>query len=197
MPSVMTRLCLQRAARSARTAVVIGAEVLQAGGVSPYPQRRNLTSALLLHPQPRPIPLPPTTASMQMDRERELLAPADYLSEAAAAPAAERAVTPQMRSIVASWLCEVASEFRMQQETLFLAIALFDKFQAASHGVRRRAAPARQAGSRRSIGRLQSCVGAPRLRAGAATPHPSLGALHHAPSLAAPVPPLHHPGRPA
>ena len=33
-----------------------------------------------------------------------------------------------MRMIVTSWLSEVASEFNMQQETLFLAVALLDRF---------------------------------------------------------------------
>jgi len=42
-------------------------------------------------------------------------------------PASDNA-TPQMRMIVTSWLSEVASEFNMQQETLFLAVALLDRF---------------------------------------------------------------------
>ncbi|GBF92345.1 G2 mitotic-specific cyclin-A [Raphidocelis subcapitata] len=72
-------------------------------------------------------------------RERELVPQADYLGARTQHPlqqqqqhAGERFVTPQMRSIVASWLSEVASEFRMQQETLFLAVALLDRFQALS-----------------------------------------------------------------
>jgi hypothetical protein len=44
-------------------------------------------------------------------------------------------VTPQMRCIVASWLSEVAAEFRLQQETLFLAVRLLDRFQAVSPAV--------------------------------------------------------------
>lgn len=68
-----------------------------------------------------------------MARERErALAPPDYLAAAAARLPGDRHVTPQMRSIVASWLSEVAAEFRLQQETLFLAVALLDRFQAAA-----------------------------------------------------------------
>lgn len=37
-----------------------------------------------------------------------------------------------MRMIVSSWMCEVAAEFRLQQETLFLAVALLDRFLSAS-----------------------------------------------------------------
>ncbi|KAF8063739.1 NLP3 [Scenedesmus sp. PABB004] len=46
-------------------------------------------------------------------------------------------ITPQMRSIVVSWLSEVAAEFNMQQETLFLAVALMDRFMAGTKGVPR------------------------------------------------------------
>jgi hypothetical protein len=41
-------------------------------------------------------------------------------------------LTPQMRMIVTSWMSEVAAEFKLQQETLFLAVALLDRFLAAS-----------------------------------------------------------------
>ncbi len=41
-------------------------------------------------------------------------------------------ITPQMRMIVTSWMCEVATEFRLQQETLFLAVALMDRFLTVS-----------------------------------------------------------------
>lgn len=37
-------------------------------------------------------------------------------------------ITPQMLMIVASWLSEVAFEFSMQQETLFLAVSLLARF---------------------------------------------------------------------
>lgn len=42
-------------------------------------------------------------------------------------------VTPQMRMIVCSWLSEVATEFNMQQETLFLSVALLDRFMGDSN----------------------------------------------------------------
>jgi hypothetical protein len=41
-------------------------------------------------------------------------------------------LTPQMRMIVTSWMSEVAAEFKLQQETLFLAVALLDRFLDAS-----------------------------------------------------------------
>eukprot|EP00879_Flechtneria_rotunda_P009136 GHRR01009565.1.p1 GENE.GHRR01009565.1~~GHRR01009565.1.p1 ORF type:complete len:387 (+),score=79.22 GHRR01009565.1:220-1380(+) len=44
-------------------------------------------------------------------------------------------ITPQMRMIVSSWLSEVACELNMQQETLFLAVAIMDRFLDASLGV--------------------------------------------------------------
>ena len=37
-----------------------------------------------------------------------------------------------MRAIVISWLIEVASEFALHQETLFLATALLDRFLSVS-----------------------------------------------------------------
>ncbi|KAI8474472.1 MAG: cyclin-like protein [Monoraphidium minutum] len=67
----------------------------------------------------------------ELARERELPRSAGYLARADAQHGGEF-VTPQMRSIVTSWLSEVAGEFGMQQETLFLAVALLDRFQACS-----------------------------------------------------------------
>ncbi|KAI8475366.1 MAG: cyclin-like protein [Monoraphidium minutum] len=67
---------------------------------------------------------------MRGEREHPL-SPADYIA-AAAPPPPGGAVTPQMRSVVASWLSEVAGEFKLQQETLFLGVRLLDSFQAAS-----------------------------------------------------------------
>lgn len=67
----------------------------------------------------------------EMQREREVVPPAGYLSRPDMRQG-DDFVTPQMRSIVTSWLSEVASEFGMQQETLFLAVALLDRFQATS-----------------------------------------------------------------
>lgn len=66
-----------------------------------------------------------------MSRERELSLASGYLDRAPPKAAdASCLVTPQMRAIVTSWLVEVAAEFRLQQETLFLGIALLDRFQA-------------------------------------------------------------------
>ena len=41
-------------------------------------------------------------------------------------------IDPSMRAIVLSWLIEVATEFGLHQETLFLAGALLDRFLSAS-----------------------------------------------------------------
>jgi cyclin A len=41
-------------------------------------------------------------------------------------------IDASMRAIVLSWLIEVASEFGLHQETLFLAGALLDRFLSAS-----------------------------------------------------------------
>jgi len=68
-----------------------------------------------------------------MCREHELRS-AGYLTRPEARQG-DDFVTPQMRSIVTSWLSEVSSEFSMQQETLFLAVALLDRFQACSPAV--------------------------------------------------------------
>jgi hypothetical protein len=72
-----------------------------------------------------------------MLREREQPPAAGYLSRPKALAADGGAfVTPAMRAIVASWMCEAAAEFGLQQETLFLAVALLDRFQACSPTVR-------------------------------------------------------------
>lgn len=61
-------------------------------------------------------------------------------------------ITPQMLMIVSSWLAEVAFEFSMQQETLFLAVGLLGRFLDSStvrvpaprQQLRQYAAPSRQ-----------------------------------------------------
>ncbi|EFN51503.1 hypothetical protein CHLNCDRAFT_18031, partial [Chlorella variabilis] len=42
-----------------------------------------------------------------------------------------------MRRTAASWLVEVTCEFRLHNETLWLAISLLDRFLSASKGVPR------------------------------------------------------------
>ena len=37
-------------------------------------------------------------------------------------------ITPTMRSILVDWLVEVADEFKLQQETLFLTVSYIDRF---------------------------------------------------------------------
>jgi hypothetical protein len=89
-----------------------------------------------------------------MARERDVRPAAGYLGRAEARQGGEF-VTPQMRSIVTSWLSEVAGEFGMQQETLFLAVALLDRFQACSPAVRAGGSRAR---SRRCVQRRQATI---------------------------------------
>ena len=60
-------------------------------------------------------------------REQELAPDTSYLDQPE--PSNEH-ITPQMRMIVCSWLSEVACEFNMQQETLFLAVTLMDRFMS-------------------------------------------------------------------
>eukprot|EP00878_Enallax_costatus_P000807 GHUV01000931.1.p1 GENE.GHUV01000931.1~~GHUV01000931.1.p1 ORF type:complete len:403 (+),score=88.50 GHUV01000931.1:210-1418(+) len=54
-----------------------------------------------------------------------------------AAAGASEFLTPGMRMIVVSWMVEVAEEFRMQQETLHLAVGLLDRFLNTSQDVPR------------------------------------------------------------
>jgi hypothetical protein len=61
--------------------------------------------------------------------EQELAAPCGFL-EQLGVPGEH--ITPQMRMIVCSWLSEVACEFNMQQETLFLSVALMDRFMSGT-----------------------------------------------------------------
>lgn len=64
----------------------------------------------------------------------------------------DQPITPQMLMIVSSWLAEVAFEFSMQQETLFLAVGLLCRFLDSStvrvpaprQQLRQHAAPSRQ-----------------------------------------------------
>ena len=99
---------------------------------------------------------PPHHHSNEIARERASPQPAGYLERYAGAPSADAtttdatsadasasasasasgaaasAVTPLMRAVVASWLSEVAQEFGLRQETLFLGVALLDRLLAAA-----------------------------------------------------------------
>lgn len=46
-------------------------------------------------------------------------------------------LTSTMRAVTVSWLVEVACEFQLQQETLFLAVALFDRYLSLSKSIPR------------------------------------------------------------
>lgn len=73
--------------------------------------------------------LPPSPAARRNEQQREAdLAPSPAYMDGHAAEVVHEFVTPQMRMIVTSWMCEVAAEYRLQQETLFLAVALLDRF---------------------------------------------------------------------
>jgi hypothetical protein len=81
-----------------------------------------------------------------MAREAEAALPAPgYLSRPGAG------VTPFMRSVVTSWQSEVVAEFGLQQETLFLGVALADRFQGLSPAVRRRGGLRGAAVKRRAV----------------------------------------------
>jgi hypothetical protein len=71
----------------------------------------------------------------EQEREVELSVSNTYMSRPGSEVAGQDFITPQMRMIVTSWLSEVAAEFRLQQETLFLSVALMDRFLSVS-GVR-------------------------------------------------------------
>ncbi len=68
----------------------------------------------------------------EQQREAELRPGADYLEQPDMPADPEAFITPQMRMIVTSWMCEVAAEYRLQQETLFSAVALLDRFLSTS-----------------------------------------------------------------
>jgi hypothetical protein len=69
-----------------------------------------------------------------MDVEQELHPPRQFLDphRQAAAAGSSDFLTPGMRMIVASWMVEVAEEFRLQQETLHLAAGLLDRFLSST-----------------------------------------------------------------
>jgi hypothetical protein len=69
-----------------------------------------------------------------MDVEQALHPPRQFLDphRQAAAAGSSDFLTPGMRMIVASWMVEVAEEFRLQQETLHLATGLLDRFLSST-----------------------------------------------------------------
>ncbi|XP_060535404.1 G2/mitotic-specific cyclin-B-like [Cylas formicarius] len=48
---------------------------------------------------------------------------------------ADTKVSPKMRSMLVNWLVEVHNNFKMCQETLFLAVSLCDRYSQENHGV--------------------------------------------------------------
>ena len=57
-----------------------------------------------------------------------LLPDPNYLQRHSREVAPDLYLQPSMRAIAISWLVEVALEFEMHQETLFLATHLFDRY---------------------------------------------------------------------
>ncbi|KAK9809838.1 hypothetical protein WJX72_000129 [[Myrmecia] bisecta] len=69
--------------------------------------------------------------------ERQLLADPDYMLNHGQLYSPKHFLDPSMRMIAVSWLVEVACEYRLHQETLFLATALIDRFLTHSKAVPR------------------------------------------------------------
>lgn len=63
-----------------------------------------------------------------MSLEGDLQLPRGFLDPHNRLNPSKEPLTPGMRMIVVSWMVEVAEEFRLQQETLHLAIGLLDRF---------------------------------------------------------------------
>jgi hypothetical protein len=67
----------------------------------------------------------------ELRRERET-SPLPFYLERHAQLGSASAVDADMRAIAVSWLVEVVGEFRLQQETLFLAVSYLDRFLSSS-----------------------------------------------------------------
>jgi hypothetical protein len=65
-------------------------------------------------------------------REQQRRVSANYLDNHGPAALPASFITPHMRSMAIGWTIEVADELQLQQETLFLAISLFDRFLSAT-----------------------------------------------------------------
>lgn len=126
-------------------------------------------------PMPHPascLACPPPLCSVLCDSEAELQPSAGFMEQHGTAISPELYLDASMRRTAASWLVEVATEFGLHQETLFLATALLDRFLSAT-----KASLPLQAGKERP-GRTACC--ARKLAAAACT-----GC--HTPTLVAPA----------
>ncbi|KAL4446358.1 hypothetical protein ABPG77_003165 [Micractinium sp. CCAP 211/92] len=75
--------------------------------------------------------------SVLCEGESELQPIAGFLDHHGPTVSAEHFLDASMRRTATSWLVEVASEFGLHQETLFLGVALLDRFLSSSRGVPR------------------------------------------------------------
>lgn len=64
------------------------------------------------------------------ETELSLLADPDYMQNHGADHQPKNYIDQSMRMIVISWLVEVACEYELHQETLFLAAALLDRYMS-------------------------------------------------------------------
>ena len=64
------------------------------------------------------------------ETELSLLADPDYMQNHGADHQPKNYIDRSMRMIVISWLVEVACEYELHQETLFLAVALLDRYMS-------------------------------------------------------------------
>ena len=70
--------------------------------------------------------------SVLCDTETELQPSCAYMEQHGPCVAPELFLDATMRRTATSWLVEVAAEFALHQETLFLATALLDRFLSAA-----------------------------------------------------------------
>lgn len=97
-----------------------------------------------------PAPRSPSTHSANEDEtvlkemirnlyvtELALLADPDYMQNHSADHQPKNYIDQNMRMIVVSWLVEVAAEYELHQDTLFLAAALLDRFLSVAQAVPR------------------------------------------------------------
>lgn len=142
------------------------------GVVPPY--RCCFTGSTPAHPTP---PHPPCNSpgcpskhplsaqwppcSVLCEGELELRPAAGFLDQHGPAVSADLFLDASMRRTATSWLVEVAAEFGLHQETLFLGVALLDRFLSASKVRGRREARRRRGAWGRRQRRFARMLGWP------------------------------------